>query len=163
VRRALIDYNGTILYENQKKGFYTYFDQKNCLFLLEDTPQALKDIEAQRGSFMGNKSKGIYATDKINYWGQQELLPNYLESQAYGAEPGVTNLQILKSLGSLREMVYYNGKVNTDRISSLGLLMIIRELKMKHKITNKKRRKKIIDDPFFSRHSNFNNRPSITF
>jgi len=163
VRRILIDYNTSVLYENQKKGFYTYFDQKNCLYLLEDTPQALKDSEAQRGSFMGNKSKGIYATDKLNYWGQQELLPNYLESQAYGAEDGVTNLQVLKSLGALKEMVYYNGKINTDRISSLGLLMIIRELKLKHKVQIKQRVRKITNDPFFKRHTQESSRPTWDF
>lgn len=153
-RRALIDYNCTLLYENQKKGLYNHFDQKNSLYLLEDTPQALKDAESQKGNFTGNRSKGVYNTDKLKYWGEQELLPNYLDSQAYGAEKGVTNLQIFKSLGALREMTYYNGKVNTDRISSLGILMIVRELKLKHKIEVKKKKRKLSSDDFWNRHRN---------
>lgn len=158
VRRALIYYNATLLYENQKKGLYTYFDQKNSLYLLEDTPQALKDAELQKGNFTGNRSKGIYNTPKIKYWGEQELLPSYLEAKAYNAEGEQTNLQILKSLGALREMIYYTGKLtngkktNTDRISSLGLLMILRELKLKHKVDIVKKKKKIASDPFFNRH-----------
>ena len=160
IRRILIDYNATLLYENQKKGIYTYFDQKNCLYLLEDTPIALRDIEAQRGSFTGNKSKGVYATPKINFWGQQELLPNYLESKAYNTENNITNLQIFKSIAGLKEMVRYNGnKINTDRISSLGILMIARELKLKTKVNLKKKKKRIVNDSFFNRFnsSNINN------
>jgi len=38
-RRALLYYNARMLYENQKKGVFTYFDQKNSLYLLEDTPE----------------------------------------------------------------------------------------------------------------------------
>lgn len=153
VRRALIDYNATLLYENQKKGIYTYFDQKNSLYLLEDTPQALKDSESQKGNFTGNRSKGVYNTPKIKYWGEQDLLPAYLEAQAYNKKDGVTNLQVWKSVGALREMIYYDGKINTDRISSLGLLMILRELKLKHKVKIVKKKNKIINDPFFNRHS----------
>ena len=164
-RRALIDYNCTLLYENQKKGLYTYFDQKNSLYLLEDTPQALKDTESQKGNFTGNRAKGIYNTPKLKYWGEQDLLPAYLDSKAYNAEGEQTNLQIFKSLGGLREMVYYDGKsVNTDRISSLGILMIARELKLKHKVDIKKRKKKIAEDPFFNRHHNYSSMgPSMTF
>ena len=153
VRRMLIDYNATLLYENQKKGLFTYFDQKNSLYLLEDTPQALRDMDLQKGSSVGNKGKGVYATDKINYWGQQQLLPSYLEKQAYNRDVGVTNYYIFKSLGGLREMLFYDGKINTDRISSLGLLMISRELKLKHKVDINKKKKRIADDPFFNRHN----------
>ena len=113
----------------------------------------MRDVEAQRGSFVGNKSKGIYATDKINYWGQQDLLPSYLEAKVYGEEGNRTNLQIFKSVAGLKEMMYYDGnkKVNTDRISSLGILMIARELKLKNKVKLTKKRKRIANDPFFSR------------
>jgi len=125
---------------------------KNCLYLLEDTPQALKDVDLQKGNFAGNRAKGIYNTDKIKFWGEQQLLPNYLDKQAYAAEEGVTNLQIFKSLAGLKEMTYYNGVMNTDRISSLGILMITRELKLKHKENFKAKKKKITQDKFFNRH-----------
>jgi hypothetical protein len=163
VRRMLIDYNATLLYENQKKGVFTHFDQKNSLYLLEDTPHALRDIDLQKGSSVGNKGKGIYATDKINYWGQQDLLPAYLDKQSYNREPGVTNIQIFKSLGALREMLFYDGKINTDRISSLGLLMISRELKLKHKTDINKKRKRLSDDPFFNRHNDVMRNRRIPF
>lgn len=151
VRRLLIYYNATILYENQKKGFFTYFDNKNCLYLLEDTPPALRDVDIQKGTIIGNKGKGIYATDTINYWGRQQLLPNYLALPAYGNNE-IMNLQTFKSLAGLKEMIYYNGKLNTDRISSLGLLMIHRELKLKFKTDAKKKIHRITSDPFFNRH-----------
>lgn len=151
-RRALLYYNATLLYENQKKGVYTYFDQKNSLYLLEDTPQALKDSQSQKGNFTGNRAKGIYNTSKLKYWGEQDLLPAYLESNSHNNEKQQTNLQIFKPIAALREMIYYDGnKINTDRISSLGILMISRELKLKHKVKLVKKRKKIINDPFFNR------------
>jgi len=154
VRRLLLFYNAKILYENQKKGFYTYLDQKNSLYLLEDTPTALRDKQMVKNIGSGNKSKGVFANAEINFWGQQQLLPNYLDKPAYGEEE-VTVLQKFKSVGALREMLYYDGtkKVNTDRISSLGLLMIYKELKFKHTVGNRKKKiKKLSEDPFFNRH-----------
>lgn len=154
VRRLLLFYNAKILYENQKKGIYTHFDQKNSLYLLEDTPKQLKDVQTTKIVESGNKSKGVWANTEINHWGQQEILPNYLEAVAYGEE-SVMRLQKFKSLGALREMLYYDGtkKVNTDRISSLGLLMIYKELRFKRTSSaSKKRPKKLANDPFFNRH-----------
>lgn len=131
-RRALIYYKATLLYENQKKGVFTYFDTKNSLYLLADTPKALRDMDMQKLSGVGNKTKGIYATPAINKWGREELGPAWMNSQAVGKPEGVTNAMVQKSPAFIREAILYNPNLNTDRISAFGILMIFRELRLKY-------------------------------
>lgn len=151
-RRALIYYNARMLYENQKKGVFTYFDQKNSLYLLEDTPPELRDMDLQKGSTVGNKGKGIYATPAINKWGREQLGPAWMSSQASNRPLGVTNASVQLSVGLIREAIMYSPLLNSDRISAFGIIMIFREIKIKF-IPDKEEAKKdtYINDPFFSR------------
>ena len=131
-RRALIYYKASLLYENQKKGVFTYFDTKNSLYLLADTPKALRDMDMQKLSGVGNKTKGVYATPAINKWGREELGPAWMNSQAVGKPEGVNNAMVQKSPAFIREAILYNPNLNTDRISAFGILMIFRELRLKY-------------------------------
>lgn len=137
VRRALIFYNGTVNYENQKKGFYAYMKNKNGLHLLADTPSILKDYDMQKSSGEGNKSKGTSANLAVNNWGI-ELQIEWLEKEAYGLEDKM-NLQTIKSPAYLRECILFDGHRNTDRISSIGMLMIHREDVLKRTMSIKDR------------------------
>jgi hypothetical protein len=152
-RRALIYYNARMLYENQKKGVFTYFDQKNSTYLMEDTPEALRDIDMQKISKTGNKSKGVYATPAINKWGREDLAPSWMSQQALNKPDGVTNAMILKSPALIREAILYNPNLNTDRISALGLLMIFREIKTKYTESSRRNQgiKTVDEDPFWSK------------
>jgi len=151
-RRGLIYYNARLLYENQKKGPFTYFDNKNSLYLLEDTPPELRDMDMQKGSTVGNKGKGIYGTPVINKWGRSELGPAWMNEQAVGKADGVTNCQTLLSVGLIREALLYNPDVNADRISAFGILMIYRELRVKYKPDKEAKAKTSYnEDKFFSR------------
>lgn len=151
-RRALIYYNARMLYENQKKGVFTYFDQKNSLYLLEDTPPELRDMDMQKGSTVGNKSKGIYATPAINKWGREQLGPSWMSSQAVSKPEGVTNANTLLSVGLIKEALLYNADVNADRISALGILMIFREVRIKYKPKQEEEKKSsYMNDSFFNR------------
>src|SRR5690606_2875577 len=38
-------YNAEANYEKNLKGLFSYFDSKNCLHYLSDTPQILKDMD----------------------------------------------------------------------------------------------------------------------
>ena len=137
-RRLLLFYNAQINYENNKKGFYAHMFNKNCLYLLAETPEIL------------NKSLGTNANVAVNDWGL-ELTEAYLDHQAYNKEDGVTNIQTIRSIGLLYELIKYNGKLNADRVSSLSLLMIIRENTIKRSESRKKQIKTITDDPFWNR------------
>ena len=58
-RRALLMYDARSNYENNKKGLFKYFSQHNCLYLLTDTLEFLRDRDMVKGeSLFGNKSKG---------------------------------------------------------------------------------------------------------
>jgi hypothetical protein len=157
-RRGLIYYNARLLYENQKKGPFTYFDNKNSLYLLEDTPPELRDMDMQKGSTVGNKGKGIYGTPVINKWGRSELGPAWMNEQAVGKADGVTNCQTLLSVGLIREALLYNPDVNADRISAFGILMIYRELRVKYKPDKEAKAKTSYnEDKFFKRTYGYRN------
>lgn len=65
-RRMLIFYNAKLNYENNKKGLFAYFNKKNSLFLLAETPQVLRDQDLVKTSGYGNKALGVNATASIN-------------------------------------------------------------------------------------------------
>jgi hypothetical protein len=55
-RLALLMYNAECNYENNKKGFFAYMSKHNCLYLLSDTLEFLKDKEMVKGGQYGNKA-----------------------------------------------------------------------------------------------------------
>jgi len=138
-RRLCIFYNGIMCYESQKKGIFTYFDQKRCLHLLCDTPQILRDMEYVKGTGYGNKSKGVNASAPINTWGRR-LQRDWLLSPAYlqdfdsdGNQIGEKlNMHTVRSVAYLEELIAWNQDINADRISSMIMLMIYREDRLKY-------------------------------
>lgn len=52
---------------------------------------------------------------------------SWLSAQAIGKEDGVTNLQTIRSVGLLKELISWSKDINADRVSALGMLMIYRE------------------------------------
>lgn len=132
-RRMLIYYNAIGNYENDKKGLFQYFDRKNCLYLLSDTLQSLKDVEMVKGGLHGNKIKGTNSGRFINARGRR-LSADWMLSNAYGENTDgktILNLHKIRSIGLLLEAMKYNQNGNFDRISALGMLMLIREDRQK--------------------------------
>jgi hypothetical protein len=140
VRRCCIAYNCVVNYENQKKGFYGYMKNKNCLHYVADTPEILKDYDMQKSTGVLNKSKGTSANVAVNKWGL-ELQIEWLTSPST-TEEGSINLNFIKSPAYLRECMLYNPNVNCDRISSMGLLMIYREEVLRRTQAMKRRSEK---------------------
>lgn len=72
-RRICLFYNAELLYENNKKGLFTYFSKTNSLYLLSDVPEFLRDKEIVKGNFFGNKahpySQIVYTPDGVKQWG----------------------------------------------------------------------------------------------
>jgi hypothetical protein len=150
VWRLLKYYNAVNNYENNKKGLFSYFDKKNSLYLLADTPKILADMEIARIQTIGNKSKGTNTNKETNFWGRQ-LIKSWLVDQAYGKEDGVSNLHTIKTPALLRELIAWNPEGNFDRISALGMLLILREDRIKIKTNFEKSYKPKALDPFFVR------------
>lgn len=66
VRRLAMYYNARILYENEKRGMHTYFQQKHCDYLLADQPNELiKDII---DNSKVSRSKGIHMNKHIKQY-----------------------------------------------------------------------------------------------
>ena len=125
-RRLLIYYNCIVCYENQKHGFYAHMFNKNALHLLADTPEILRDKGLVVKMGTGNTSKGINANERVNAWGI-ELQIAWLEEQAYNKPDGIKNLDLIRSMGYLKEAMMYKKGLNVDRIRSMGMLQIYRQ------------------------------------
>lgn len=137
VRKILLFYNARCLFENNKKGLFSYFSRMNCLYLLADSPEYLKDKELIKYSSIGNRTKGYtatlpvnnYANDRIREW---LIKPYTMQVTTDNGEEEVTvaNLYKIKSRGLLKELILFNPDGNFDRIRALGALMLYREEKM---------------------------------
>ena len=163
-RKLALFYNAKILYENNRKGLYAYFQRLNSLHLLADTPDYLKDKDLVKYTGIGNKSKGVAATLPINNYGNSLIRDWLLKPYEYiemidGEEvkQSIPNLYRLRNRALLKELILFNPDINVDRIRSLAMLMIYREEKMIQFQGDLKRDRNYVpqnyegNDPFFSR------------
>jgi len=150
IRKLALYYNASILYENNKKGLYGYFKNKNALWMLAETPQILKDQEFIKVVGIGNRALGVNMTDKIKLWAIQLAL-SYLEKPSY-SNPEKKNLNTIRSIAMLKELIAYSIDINADRVSSLLILMIYRE-ELGQRITERiqGKAKTIASDEFWNR------------
>jgi hypothetical protein len=163
VLRILTYYNAICNYENDKKGMFAYFDKKNKLYLLADNPQILRDMDMMRPGMYGNKAKGTNSGKMINRWGRR-LQADWLMQEAYNnteeeEENGSRlNMHTIRSVGYLKELIAWNIDLNADRVSAMGMLMILREDRAKIVVDiNQEKRKDFSNGKFWDSHfSKFN-------
>lgn len=121
VRKLLLYYNATLLYENEKKGLFFYFERKHCTYLLADQPgDLLRDIV--KDSTVDRK-KGIHMNTAIKDWAEGAIRDWLVEEY----EPGKKNLTKLYSEALLEELISYNDTGNFDRVMAFGILMLYRQ------------------------------------
>src|SRR5690606_10697501 len=131
--RLLKFYNAVCNYENDKKGLYAYFSHKHALSYLCETPQILKDMNLVKSTNLyGNKALGTNSSVKVNAWGRR-LQADWMVEPAYGQEDKL-NLHTIRSIGYLKEAIGWNIDCNADRVSAMGMLMILREEYKKYKL-----------------------------
>ncbi len=153
-RRIIKYYNATANYERNKKGLYGYLYNKSQLHLLIDEPEILKDKGISKANTFGNNSKGTYGSTPVIIYGLQRAV-QWMSATAYGEEEGseVTNLDKIRSIPLLNEIIAWNPNDNFDDISALLLLMIFREDRLQYKRhIHEKKVEAVTSDPFFSRH-----------
>ncbi len=133
--KLLIFYKAQANYENNLKGLYAYFKNKNVLHYLADTPEILKEMDMIRPS--ANQSKGTRATAPINAWGRQ-LQVSWMLSEHSQIDKGpdedpeiVLNLHKIRSIRYLEECQVWNPDGNYDTVSAMGMLFIMREEKLR--------------------------------
>ena len=170
VQKLTLFYNARCMYEQNKKGLFSYFSRYNNVYLLADTPEYLKDKQLIKDIGYGNKSKGILATASIKAYGykliRDWLLKPYtkIEKDGAGNEIEVTlpNLYRIKNRALLKELILWNPDINVDRIMALIQGMLYREEKMILYNGNMDSSKQFKDedyagnDPFFSK--NYDNK-----
>lgn len=134
-RRLLLYYNAQGNYESNIKGLFGYFNNKSALNLLCDTPSYLRDVEEQKQNLFGNRAKGTRATAGINAEGLRLQKTWMLSKMEYiddnDEEKSTINLRRIRSLGYLEELYEFSEDNNTDRVSAMGMVMILRQERMK--------------------------------
>ena len=132
-RKLCLFYNAKCLYENNKKNTFAYFSKMNCLHLLADTPEYLKQKQLIKTIGYGNTSKGVSATMPIKNFGFtliRDWLLKPITIIVNDNETIVPNLHFIRNRALLKELILFNPDINVDRIMSLVQLMLYREEKM---------------------------------
>lgn len=132
LRKLCIFYNAKALFEGNIKGCFSYFSRMNCLYMLADTPEYLKDKDIIKNIGIGNNSKGVKATKPVNDYANRLirdwlLKPITIQSCENGEEITVFNLTRIRNRALIKELMLYNPDINVDRVRALGLLMLYRE------------------------------------
>lgn len=147
VRRLLLYYNAICNYENDVRGMFKHFENKNSLYLLCDTPKCIVDKIHDKQVL--HRMKGTPATTPINEWGRQ-LIKRWLVTPV-SKDSEVTNLHKICSVPLLKELIYWTPEGNYDRVSALGMLMILKEEFFRITVDVRNEIKTTAGDPFWDR------------
>jgi hypothetical protein len=134
--RLLKMYNATANYENDKKGLFTYFYNQNALHYLSDTPSHLREMDLVKDTnAYGNKAKGTNSSKRINQYGRR-LQRDWMVSrfQAMRVDENgdqeiieTAKFRSIRSIAYIKELIAWNEDGNFDRVSAMGMCMILRE------------------------------------
>lgn len=150
IHNILKYYNAICNYESDKKGLYAYLENNGGMHYLCDTPLILKDMEMVRPNQGGNKAKGTNSGKGVNRFGRS-LLADWMLDTAYQTESesedengnsisnATINVYKIRSIGLINEAIAWNPEGNYDRISAMGMLMILREDRAKLEVSLAKR------------------------
>ena len=135
-RKLCLFYNGRLNYEYNKKGLFSHFSTRNSLYLLTDVLDFLKEKQMMKDGY-GNKSKGTNASPAINAYARSRLrswllapVPIMQTIDGEDKEVMVPRLFTVRNRALLKELINYNSEGNFDRISAMGMLMLLREDRM---------------------------------
>lgn len=135
-RKLCLFYNGRLNYEYNKKGLFSHFSTRNSLYLLSDVLDFLKEKQMMKDGY-GNKSKGTNASPAINAYARSRLrswllapVPIMQTIDGEEKEVMVPRLFTVRNRALLKELINYNSEGNFDRISAMGMLMLLREDRM---------------------------------
>ena len=124
-------YNGTLLFESNRKGIYAYFKKMNSTHLLAETPEFLREKQMIKYSAFGSNAYGVNANATINNYANQLIKDWLLKPVETTTENGdiitSANLYHIRNRALLEELIGFNPEVNVDRIRALGMAMLLRE------------------------------------
>jgi hypothetical protein len=150
VRKLLLFYNATDMYENMLKGLFVYFESRGCTFLLADRPSVLDDVLQDSKV---NRKKGFHADEKITQYGNGLIKAWLLEPHSED-DPEVLNLHRLRSIPLIQELIAWDPEGNYDRVDALrGVMLYLAELRKFYHDTagSKDKETPIFKQAFFER------------
>lgn len=167
-RKLCLFYNGRLNYEYNKKGLFSHFSTRNSLYLLTDVLDFLKEKQMMKDGY-GNKSKGTNASPAINAYARSRLrswllspVPIIQTIDGEDKEVLVPRLFTIRNRALIKELINYNSEGNFDRISAMGMLMLLREDRMiryQGNVSKEKQEKANSNytgnDPFFKKNYDF--------
>lgn len=167
-RKLCLFYNGRLNYEYNKKGLFSHFSTRNSLYLLTDVLDFLKEKQMMKDGY-GNKSKGTNASPAINAYARSRLrswllapVPIMQTIDGEEKEVMVPRLFTVRNRALLKELINYNSEGNFDRVSAMGMLMLLREDRMiryQGDVSKEKQERANNsydgNDPFFKRNYDF--------
>jgi hypothetical protein len=176
--KLAVMYNAEVNYENKLKGMFDFFNKRNMLNYLMDTPNLLRDMEYVKDkNTFGNKSKGTPPNEQINAFArrqQAEWMLTPVASREKTSYDDTGNLQkevtlgyqTLRSFGYIQECISWNKDGNFDRVSGANMVFIARA--DRYKITQSSTKVETeadpyADDPFFKNNPGVNNPYMNTF
>lgn len=160
VRKLLLYYNCATMYENERKGLFDYFEYKNCLYLLANEPEIIHDVIAETTV---SRKKGMHMTTGIKEYGEIMINTMLIEQrQGVGAEQDIMNLHKIRSVPLLKELIAYDGIINTDRVVALMCIMYYEAEIRKMQVGQQEHIKTILDDPFWNTDP-FKKKPKFAF
>lgn len=166
-RKLCLFYNARMNYENNKKGLFGHFSKMNSTYLLTEQLEFLKDKDMVKEGY-GNKARGTNATAPVNAFARNLLrswllkpVPVIQTVDGEEQEVLIPNLYTLRNRALIKELIMYNSEGNFDRISAMGMLMLLREDRMilyKGEVNKEKEEKArsgyLGNDSFFERNYN---------
>ena len=148
-----------IEYIGKKKAKCVTVDSKDHCYLIGD----FVVTHNSKGTNSG-KQVNAYARRLIRDWLLQPIKTKQIVKDENGneieKEVTIKNLQRIRGTALLKELITWNPDINADRVSALGMLMILRENNMKYlpgegQFEGKRPRRNYLgNDPFFSKNYN---------
>lgn len=134
-RLSLLFYNARGNYENNIKGLYGHFEKMNCLYLLTDTLDFLRDKQNVNVSSTNNVTKGTRATTPVNSYADRLtrswlLAPEVISIKDENnnmVETTVNHISTLQNMAFIQELIAFTPAINVDRVRAFGMLMLLRE------------------------------------
>jgi len=135
VRLLCLFYKAKVLYESNKKGIFPYFKRMNCIYLLAETPQSLRDKQMIKYSAIGSNAYGVnasaainnYANERIRDWLMQPMPMIVKDENGEETQTTLPQLYTIRGRALLEELIAFDPVRNFDRIRALGMVMLYRE------------------------------------
>jgi hypothetical protein len=138
------------LYENEKIGIKTYFEQKHSLYLLAYTPTVLKANQSTKVNRVYGQNMGKNVKKDGTTTGPKAELEIFLRDWLQeSVGEGRMNLHFIYSKPIIKELIQYNDVGNYDRV--IALMLAVAQREQMYNVAIEEKEEEMKRDPFFDR------------